>query len=75
MGNTIYDPQYEQEFFPQSQDIPRLLEEDRDNLGIPAIQEKMLQALKRWQDIKDYLFNPYMTSLDKGVLSISWCSR
>ena len=22
MGNTIYDPQYEQELFPQSEDIP-----------------------------------------------------
>ena len=26
-----------------------------------------------WQDIKNYLFNSYMTSLDKGILSISQC--
>ena len=30
MGNTIYDPQYEKKFFPQSEDIPRMLKEDRD---------------------------------------------
>ena len=24
-----------------------------------------------WQDIKNHLFNSYMTSLDKGILSIS----
>ena len=33
MGNTIYDPKYGQDFFPHSEDIPRILKEDRDNLG------------------------------------------
>ena len=28
-----------------------------------------------WQDIKNCLFNSYMTSLDKGILSISQCRR
>ena len=92
-GNTIYDPQYEKEFFPQSEHIPRILKEDRHNLEKPITQEEMLQALKGmqndkspgldgfpaefykffWQDIKNYLFNSYMTSLDKGILSISQC--
>ena len=26
-----------------------------------------------WQDIKNYLFNSYMTSIDKNILSISQC--
>ena len=93
MGNIIHDPQYKKEFFPQSQGVPRILKEDRDNLGKPIAQEEMLQALKGMQndkslgqdgfpaelykffrqDIKNYLFNSYMTSLDKGILSISQC--
>ena len=93
MGNTRYDPQYEQEFFSKSEDIPRILEEDRDNLGNEITQEKMLESLKGmqnekklrprwtscriyksfWQDIKRYSFNSCMTSLDKGIFSISQC--
>ena len=92
MVNTTFDPQYEKEFFPQSEDISRILKEDRDNLGKPVTQEEMLWALRRiqndkspgldgfpaefykffWQDIKNYLFNSYMTSLDKGI-NISQC--
>ena len=45
MGNTTYDPQYEKEFFPQSEDIPRILNEDRDHLEKPITQEEMLQVL------------------------------
>ena len=46
MCNTIYDPpQFEQEFFPQSEDIPRFLEEDKDNSGKPITHEDMLQVL------------------------------
>ena len=52
MGNTMYDPKYEEELLPQSEDIPRILEEDRDNLGKPIIKEEMLQALKRMQNDK-----------------------
>ena len=51
-GNTIYDPQYEKEFFPQSEHIPRILKEDRDNLEKPITQEEMLQALKGMQNDK-----------------------
>ena len=46
MGNTIYASQYDKEFFPQSEDIPKILKEDRDNLEKPITQEEMLQALK-----------------------------
>ena len=42
MGYPISDPQYEKGFFPQSEDIPRILEEDRDKLGKPVTQEEML---------------------------------
>ena len=52
MDNTLYGPQYEQEFFSQSKDIPRVLEEDGDNLGKPITQEEMLQALKGMQNDK-----------------------
>ena len=48
----MYDPQYEQEFFPQSEDIPRISEEDRDILGKPITQEEILQALKGKQNDK-----------------------
>ena len=51
-GNTTYDPQYEKEFFPQSEHIPRILKEDRDNLEKPITQEEMLQALKGMQNDK-----------------------
>ena len=51
-GNTIYDPQYEQEFFPQSEDISKILEEDRDHLGNFIAQEEMLHALKECNMIK-----------------------
>ena len=44
--NTWYDPQYEQEFFPQSDDIPRILEGEGDNLRKPITQEEMLLAFK-----------------------------
>ena len=95
MSNKIYDPQYEQELFPQSEDILKILKilEDKDNLGKPITQKEMLQVLKGmqsdrspgldglptelykffWQDIKIYMFNSYMTSLDKGILYISQC--
>ena len=46
MGNTIYGLQYEKEFFPQSEDIPRILEEDIDNLGKLITQDELLQTLK-----------------------------
>ena len=52
MGNTIYSPQKEKEFFPQSEDIPRVLKEDRDNLEKTITQEEMLQALKGNQNDK-----------------------
>ena len=32
MGNTVYALQYEKVFFPQSQYMPQILEEHRDNL-------------------------------------------
>ena len=50
-GNIIYGPQYEKEFFPQSED-PRMLKEDRENLEKPITQEEMLQALKGIQNDK-----------------------
>ena len=50
MGNTMYEPQYEQKFFSQSEDIPRILEDD--NLGRPITQEEMLQTLKGVQNDK-----------------------
>ena len=49
----MYDPQYEQEFFPQSEDSPWILEEDRDNLGKLITQEEILQALKGMQNYKN----------------------
>ena len=45
MDNTICAPQYEKEFFPQSEDIPRNLKEDRGTLEKPITQEEMLEAL------------------------------
>ena len=50
MGNTMYKPQYEHKFFPQSKGIPRILEEDRDNLGKAITQEEMLQVLNGMQN-------------------------
>ena len=51
-GNTIYDPQYKKEFFPQSEDIPRMLKEDIDNLEKSITEEEMLQVLKGMQNDK-----------------------
>ena len=52
MGNTLYDPQYEEEFFPKS-DISRILEEDRDSLRKPISQEERLNALRGIQNDKN----------------------
>ena len=52
MGNTIFAPQYEKEFLAQSEDIPRILKEDRDNLEKPITQEEIIQALRGMQNDK-----------------------
>ena len=51
-GNTIYDSQYEKEFFPQSEHIPRMLKEDGDNLEKQISQEKCYRHLKECKMIK-----------------------
>ena len=50
--NTLHEPEYEKEFFPQSHDIPKLSDKDKNKLQQPITQKEMLTALKGMQNDK-----------------------
>ena len=50
--NTLHELEYEKEFFPQSHDIPKLSDKDKNKLQQPITQKEMLTALKGMQNEK-----------------------
>ena len=41
-----YKPHNERDFFPETDNIPKILEEDKSDLELPATQYEMLRFLK-----------------------------
>ena len=50
--NRLHEPEYEKEFFPQSHDIPKLSDKDKNKLQQPITQKEMLTAIKGMQNDK-----------------------
>ena len=66
--NTLYELEYEKEFFPQSHDIPNLSDKDKNKLQEPITQKEMLTALKGMQNDK----SPGIEGQPKGFYKFFW---
>ena len=59
----MYEPEYEKENFQQSDNLPELSNEDKNNIQLPVTQEEMLMALQEMQNDKGQDIDGLLTKL------------